>query len=52
MTGSAKINHLVAQKSPSFSNISYHNLCSIYTNKLNVLPLMQNLMEDLLKLTE
>ena len=35
-----------------FSNISYHNLCSIYANKLNVLPLMQNLMGNLLKLTE
>ena len=35
-----------------FSNISYHNLLSIYTNKLNVLPQMQNVMGDLLKFTE
>ena len=35
-----------------FSNISYHNLCSIYTNKLNVLPQMHNLIGDPLKFTE
>ena len=37
-----EINHLVAQKSPSFFKHIFHNLCSIYTSKLNVLPQMQN----------
>ena len=32
-----------------FSNLSDHNLCSIYTNNT---PLMQNLMEIHLKVTE
>ena len=43
----------VCENQPSSrTNISYHNLCSIYTNMQNVLPQMQNLMGDLLKLTE
>ena len=49
VTGPAKINHVVTQTSP---NYLYHNLCSIYTSKLQILPQMRNLMENLLKLTE
>ena len=49
VTGPAKINHLVTQKSSGLLKyISYHNLCSIYTNKLKCLPQMHNL-EDLLQ---
>ena len=33
------------------SNVLTYTVCSIYTNKLNVLPQMQKLMGDLLKLT-
>ena len=49
VTGPVKINHVVVQKSP---NYLYHNLCSICTSKLQILPQMRNLMENLLKLTE
>ena len=39
-------------KLSNFSTLLYHNLCSIHTNKTGFLPLMQSLMESLLKLTE
>ena len=35
-----------------YTNMSYHNFCSVNTNTLQSLTEMQNLMEDLIKLTE
>ena len=53
VTRYAKINHVSIQKSSIFlKKLYYHNSHSSYANKTQFLPQMQNLMENLLKLTE
>ena len=51
MTGPAKIKHL-STKNCQFLYLLHYNLITIYANTTKSFPLLQNLMDFLLKFTE